>query len=127
MYKWEDVAKAIELTKKGISTKEIKKFFNFENEPYNNPYDLLNIVCNYFNVHPKLVTSNSRDELLVKARKYFSYFACKKLKIIQEDAAFVLQKNRSSLAYYNKTIQGYIDIKDPEALEHIKNITKLIN
>ena len=126
MYKWDDLEKAIELSKNGISSKEIKKFFNFKNKPYSNPYDLFYIICDYFKAHPKLVTSSSREPLHVSVRRYFSYFACKKLKIKQEDAAFVLQKDRSTLVYYNKTIQDYIDIKDKETLEHLENIKKLL-
>jgi len=126
MYEFKDIKTAIELTKLGLSEKEIKKFFNFEKKTYTNPYDILYIICDYFKVHPKIVTSNSREPLHVLVRKYVSYFACKKFKIIQQEVAFILKKDRTVLVHYNKSIQDWIDIKDKETLEHIKNIKKLL-
>jgi chromosomal replication initiation ATPase DnaA len=126
MYEFKDIKTAIELTKLGLSEKEIKKFFNFENKTYTNPYDILYIICDYFKVHPKIVTSDSREPLHVLVRKYVSYFACKKFKIIQKEVAFILKKDRTVLVHYNKSIQDWIDIKDKETLEHIKNIKKLL-
>ena len=126
MYKFSDIKTAIELTKLGLSEKEIKKFFNFEKKTYTNPYDILYIICDYFKVHPKIVTSNSREPLHVLVRKYVSYFACKKFKIIQQEVAFILKKDRTVLVHYNKSIQDWIDIKDKETLEHIENIKKLL-
>ena len=126
MYKFSDIKTAIELTKLGLSEKEIKKFFNFEKKTYTNPYDILYIICDYFKVHPKIVTSNSREPLHVLVRKYVSYFACKKFKIIQQEVAFILRKDRTVLVHYNKSIQDWIDIKDKETLEHIENIKKLL-
>jgi len=126
MYEFKDIKTAIELTKLGLSEKEIKKFFNFEKKTYTNPYDIFYIICDYFKVHPKIVTSNSREPLHVLVRKYVSYFACKKFKIIQQEVAFILKKDRTVLVHYNKSIQDWIDIKDKETLEHIKNIKKLL-
>ncbi len=126
MYEFKDIKTAIELTKLGLSEKEIKKFFNFEKKTYTNPYDILYIICDYFKVHPKIVTSNSREVLHVLVRKYVSYFACKKFKIIQQEVAFILKKDRTVLVHYNKSIQDWIDIKDKETLEHIENIKKLL-
>lgn len=126
MYEFKDIKTAIELTKLGLSEKEIKKFFNFEKKTYTNPYDIFYIICDYFKVHPKIVTSNSREPLHVLVRKYVSYFACKKFKIIQQEVAFILKKDRTVLVHYNKTIQDWIDIKDKETLEHIENIKKLL-
>tara|TARA_R110002020_G_scaffold159591_1_gene343527 strand:- start:63 stop:446 length:384 start_codon:yes stop_codon:yes gene_type:complete len=126
MYEFKDIKTAIELTKLGLSEKEIKKFFNFEKKTYTNPYDILYIICDYFKVHPKIVTSNSREPLHVLVRKYVSYFACKKFKIIQQEVAFILKKDRTVLVHYNKSIQDWIDIKDKETLEHIENIKKLL-
>tara|TARA_B100001094_G_scaffold309126_1_gene342473 strand:+ start:470 stop:853 length:384 start_codon:yes stop_codon:yes gene_type:complete len=126
MYEFKDIKTAIELTKLGLSEKEIKKFFNFEKKTYTNPYDIFYIICDYFKVHPKIVTSNSREPLHVLVRKYVSYFACKKFKIIQQEVAFILKKDRTVLVHYNKSIQDWIDIKDKETLEHIENIKKLL-
>lgn len=126
MYEFKDIKTAIELTKLGLSEKEIKKFFNFEKKTYTNPYDIFYIICDYFKVHPKIVTSNSREPLHVLVRKYVSYFACKKFKIIQKEVAFILKKDRTVLVHYNKSIQDWIDIKDKETLEHIENIKKLL-
>ena len=126
MYEFKDIKTAIELTKLGLSEKEIKKFFNFEKKTYTNPYDILYIICDYFKVHPKIVTSNSREPLHVLVRKYVSYFACKKFKIIQQEVAFILRKDRTVLVHYNKSIQDWIDIKDKETLEHLENIKKLL-
>lgn len=126
MYEFKDIKTAIELTKLGLSEKEIKKFFNFEKKTYTNPYDIFYIICDYFKVHPKIVTSNSREPLHVLVRKYVSYFACKKFKIIQKEVAFILKKDRTVLVHYNKSIQDWIDIKDKETLEHLENIKKLL-
>ena len=126
MYEFKDIKTAIELTKLGLSEKEIKKFFNFEKKTYTNPYDIFYIICDYFKVHPKIVTSNSREPLHVLVRKYVSYFACKKFKIIQQEVAFILKKDRTVLVHYNKSIQDWIDIKDKETLEHLENIKKLL-
>ena len=126
MYEFKDIKTAIELTKLGLSEKEIKKFFNFEKKTYTNPYDIFYIICDYFKVHPKIVTSNSREPLHVLVRKYVSYFACKKFKIIQQEVAFILRKDRTVLVHYNKSIQDWIDIKDKETLEHLENIKKLL-
>ena len=126
MYEFKDIKTAIELTKLGLSEKEIKKFFNSVKKTYTNPYDIFYIICDYFKVHPKIVTSNSREPLHVLVRKYVSYFACKKFKIIQKEVAFILKKDRTVLVHYNKSIQDWIDIKDKETLEHIENIKKLL-
>jgi len=127
MYEWEDIKTAVELTKKGLSINDIKKFLDYEQEPLITPYNLLNVICNYFNVHPKLVKGNNRDRKYVIVRKMFSYFACIKFNVIQNDVAFILNKNRSSLVHYNKSIQDFIDIKDPETINNINNINDLIN
>jgi|DEB0MinimDraft_6_1074348.scaffolds.fasta_scaffold41011_2 chromosomal replication initiation ATPase DnaA len=127
MYEWEDIKTAVELTKKGLSINDIKKFLDYEQEPVITPYNLLNVICNYFNVHPKLVKGNNRDRKYVIVRKMFSYFACIKFNVIQNDVAFILNKNRSSLVHYNKSIQDFIDIKDPETINNINNINDLIN
>ena len=99
MYEFKDIKTAIELTKLGLSEKEIKKFFNFEKKTYTNPYDIFYIICDYFKVHPKIVTSNSREPLHVLVRKYVSYFACKKFKIIQQEVAFILKKDRDLIRF----------------------------
>ena len=52
MYEWSDIETAIELTKKGLSINDIKKFLNYEIKPVITPEDLFNVICNYFNVHP---------------------------------------------------------------------------
>lgn len=127
MYKWHDVSLAIELTKKGLSVNEIKEFLNYEKKPLTTPYDLFNLICDYYNVHPKLVKGSDRDRKYVKVRKMFSYFACCKLGVIQDDVAFVLNRHRTNLVHYNRQIQGFIDIKDFDTLQDIKNINKLIN
>ena len=127
MYEWSDIETAIELTKKGLSINDIKKFLNYEIKPVITPQDLFNVICNYFNVHPKLVKGQSRNKKYVVVRKMFTYFACIKYNAIQNDIAVIINKNRSSLVHYNKTIQDYIDIKDPETINNIKNINELIN
>jgi len=127
MYEWHDVTVAIDLTKKGLSIEEIKTFLNYQQTKLITTDDLLDLLCNYYNVHPKLVKGRERDRKYVRVRKMFSYFACCKLGMIQDDVAFVLNKNRSSLVHYNRQIQGFIDINDFDTIQDIKNINQLIN
>ena len=46
MYEWEDIKTAVELTKKGLSINDIKKFLDYEQEP---------VIC-------LLYTSDAADE-----------------------------------------------------------------
>ena len=126
MYSWEDIEDAITMHKEGFSIANIKKFFHNETEEIKNPYDLLNVICKYYGVHPLIVKSSNRERKYVIARKMFAYFACVKNNMIQEDTAFILRKQRTVLVHYIRTIKGYLDINDEETIRDVENINKLL-
>lgn len=126
MYNWSDIETALTMREEGFSISNIKKFFNYDTEEILTPYDLLNVICKYYGVHPLMVKSDNRARKYVQVRKMFSYFACNKFNIIQNDAAEVIRKERTVLVHYIKCIKGYLDINDEETVNDVERINELL-
>lgn len=126
MYKWTDIETALKMREEGFSISNIKKFFNYDTEEILTPYDLLNIICKYYGVHPLMVKSNNRSRKYVQVRKMFSYFASRKLNSIQQDIADVLRKERSGVVHYIKCIEDYLYINDAETINDVERINELL-
>ena len=126
MYKWTDIETALKMREEGFSISNIKKFFNYDTEEILTPYDLLNVICKYYGVHPLMVKSNNRTRKYVQVRKMFSYFASRKLNAIQQDIADILRKERSGVVHYIKCIEDYLYINDAETINDVNNINELL-
>ena len=126
MYKWADIETALKMREEGFSISNIKKFFNYDTEEILTPYDLLNVICKYYGVHPLMVKSNNRARKYVQVRKMFSYFASRKFNSIQQDIAEVLRKERSGVVHYIKCIEDYLYINDAETINDVNNINELL-
>lgn len=127
MYSQREIELAIEFGKRGHSLKEFKKFINSKKEKESKPYYLFNTICNYYNVDPEAVKGRSRDKNLVYVRKIFSYFACVKYNFRQEDTAFILRKERSTVVHYRNSIIDWLDIQDKQTINDLNNLKQLLN
>lgn len=88
--------------------------------------DVIKLVCQYMGVNEKDLKTKKRNRPLVYTRYLISHILRQK-KASLSAIGKVVGRDHSTVLYYCRTVQGYLDVGDEVFSDYINDINKLIN
>lgn len=88
--------------------------------------ELKEIILREFGLSWEEMTSESKKQFVVMARRFFIYFAHLYMKLHESDIAFLLNMDRSSVLQSAKTCQDLLSVNDVVYVKHLESLEKQI-